>query len=76
MWTHIALLLLSIIGAAIVIAYNGMIWFILVIMLVTANDTFAYIFGKKYGKTQLISLSPNKTWEGFIGGLFSTIVMG
>ena len=38
-----------------------------------SNDVFAYIFGKLFGKTQLISLSPNKTVEGFVGGLFATI---
>ena len=42
-------------------------------MLVITNDIFAYVFGKLYGKTKLIELSPNKTWEGFIGGFFSSL---
>ncbi len=42
-------------------------------LMVIMNDIFAYIFGIKYGKTQLIELSPKKTWEGFIGGAFSSI---
>ena len=29
-----------------------------------------------FGKTRLIKLSPKKTWEGFIGGAFSTIIFG
>lgn len=31
-------------------------------------DTFAYIFGKTLGKHKISKISPNKTWEGFIGG--------
>ena len=29
---------------------------------------FAYFAGKNFGKTQLIPVSPRKTWEGLIGG--------
>lgn len=36
----------------------------------------AYVFGFFFGKTPLIKLSPKKTWEGFIGGGFSTVVFG
>ena len=39
------------------------------------NDIFAYVFGKLFGKTPLIALSPRKTWEGFIGGWLSTLVL-
>ena len=41
---------------------------------VMINDVMAYVFGKTFGRTQLIKLSPNKTWEGFIGGGISTII--
>jgi phosphatidate cytidylyltransferase len=40
------------------------------------NDIMAYIFGFFFGKTPLIQLSPKKTWEGFIGGGFATVVFG
>jgi phosphatidate cytidylyltransferase len=36
----------------------------------------AYMFGFFFGKTRLIKLSPKKTWEGFIGGAFSTVLFG
>jgi phosphatidate cytidylyltransferase len=35
----------------------------------------AYVFGYSMGKHKLIELSPKKTWEGFIGGLFSTLII-
>ncbi len=42
---------------------------------VWVSDTFAYLFGKFIGKHKLNpSISPNKTWEGFIGGIFATII--
>ena len=56
------------------LAFEGMIWFLIPASLVIVNDIFAYIFGFFFGRTPLIKLSPKKTWEGFIGGLFSTLI--
>ncbi len=48
-----------------------------VFLLVWTNDTFAYISGNLFGKHKLIErISPNKTWEGFFGGFFITILVG
>ena len=47
--------------------FEGLIWFIMPIMMVVMNDVMAYMFGFFMGKTPLIKLSPKKTWEGFIG---------
>lgn len=41
------------------------------------NDTFAYLSGRIAGKTKLFErISPNKTWEGTIGGAVFTILAG
>lgn len=44
--------------------------------MIVINDVWAYIFGFFFGRTPLIKLSPKKTWEGFIGGGFATVVFG
>lgn len=41
------------------------------------NDTFAYVFGRLLGKNKLApSISPGKTWEGFIGGALMAVIAG
>jgi phosphatidate cytidylyltransferase len=47
---------------------------LLVTILVIAFDGFSQIIGQVFGKTKLISVSPNKTVEGLVGGLALTIV--
>ncbi len=48
-----------------------------VFILIWANDSFAYIIGKRFGKRKLIErISPKKTIEGFIGGLVLTYAVG
>ena len=38
-------------------------------LLIWVNNSFAYLFGKRWGKTPLfIKVSPKKSWEGFLGG--------
>ncbi|KAK8796088.1 hypothetical protein WA171_004052 [Blastocystis sp. BT1] len=59
---------------------DGLIWFVLPVMTVAWNDTMAYfcgmLWGHKFIKKPLTSLSPNKSWEGFIGGGLCTIIIG
>ncbi|XP_010469160.1 PREDICTED: phosphatidate cytidylyltransferase 5, chloroplastic-like [Camelina sativa] len=40
---------------------------------IIASDTFAFLGGKAFGKTPLISISPKKTWEGALAGLVGCI---
>lgn len=43
-------------------------------ILIWANDTFAYLSGRFFGRTKLFErISPKKTWEGSIGGGILTI---
>ena len=49
-------------------------WFVLIVEL---NDVLQYIWGKTCGKHPIAPrVSPNKTWEGFIGGTLTAIAIG
>lgn len=40
------------------------------------NDVAQYVWGKSLGRHKIIpEVSPNKTWEGFLGGVVTTTVM-
>jgi phosphatidate cytidylyltransferase len=76
-YTHLALLIIVIQSNLMIQnVFEGLIWFLLPVSLIICNDIMAYMFGFFFGKTRLIKLSPKKTWEGFIGGAFSTIIFG
>jgi phosphatidate cytidylyltransferase len=47
-----------------------------VFILIWSNDSFAYLIGKNFGKIKLLNrISPNKTVEGFIGGMVACFIM-
>lgn len=47
------------------------------LLLIWTNDTMAYFIGKTWGKRKLFErISPKKTWEGTIGGLIFTVIIG
>ncbi|KAL7306530.1 hypothetical protein TKK_0001223 [Trichogramma kaykai] len=76
-WTHVALLIVVTQSYLIIQnIFEGLIWFIVPVSMIVINDVMAYVFGFFFGRTPLIKLSPKKTWEGFIGGGFSTVGLG
>jgi len=47
-----------------------------ILILTVFNDYAQFLFGKSLGKHKIIpKVSPNKTWEGFIGGVIATTIM-
>jgi len=52
-------------------------WHYLLAIMVFAwsNDSFAYLFGRFFGKHKLFErISPKKTWEGFFGGMAGVVL--
>ena len=46
-------------------------------VIIWANDVFAYLVGSLIGKHKLCErISPNKSWEGFIGGMAGALIAG
>lgn len=52
---------------------SGGIGLVLYLLFMTQfNDVNQYVWGKAFGKHKIIpKVSPNKTWEGFLGGMFT-----
>ena len=52
-------------------------WLMLVLPIIWAGDTGAYSIGSVYGKHKMTPrLSPKKSWEGYVAGLFTSIAIG
>lgn len=52
----------------------GLVFFLLLIT--ELNDVAQYIWGKSFGKNKITpQVSPNKTWEGAIGGFITTFLV-
>ncbi|MGE7766418.1 phosphatidate cytidylyltransferase [Peribacillus sp. NPDC096540] len=55
----------------------GLIYILLALFTIWATDSGAYFIGKSLGKRKLWpEISPNKTVEGFFGGIFSALIVG
>ncbi len=47
------------------------------IFVVQLSDVMQYVWGKLLGRTKIApTLSPSKTWEGFVGGVLSATLVG
>ena len=48
-----------------------------ILILTWTFDSFAYLFGSRYGRNKILpKISPKKSWEGFFGGYISTLIIG
>ena len=46
-----------------------------ILILTWTFDSFAYLFGSRYGKNKILpKISPKKSWEGFFGGYILTLI--
>jgi phosphatidate cytidylyltransferase len=55
---------------------GGLGMLLCILILTVFNDFAQFFFGKSFGKHKIIpKVSPNKTWEGFIGGVVATTIM-
>ena len=52
---------------------NGRTLLLFLVFVVELSDVLQFIWGKSIGRHKIIpSVSPNKTWEGFVGGVVTT----
>ena len=65
-WTYIVLLRALPTGSLVLFTLFACTW---------GCDVMAYLVGRKFGRNKLCELvSPNKTWEGFIGGAMGSML--
>lgn len=51
-------------------------YLVLIFLISISTDVGAYVFGKLLGGPKIIkTISPNKTWAGFLGGIITTITI-
>ena len=62
------------IGETDAVSHLGRSWLLFALLTTFAVDTGAYLVGRIVGRRPMVpSISPNKTWEGSIGGFASAV---
>ncbi len=55
---------------------GGRALLLFIVFITEMNDVFQFTWGKLLGKFKILpKVSPNKTWEGLIGGILTTVVV-
>ena len=55
---------------------NGQYLLLTLLCIIWVNDTAAYLIGTKFGKNKIFpKVSPKKSWEGALGGVFFSIIL-
>ena len=56
---------------------GGRALLLFIVFITEMNDNFQFTWGKLLGRYKIIpKVSPNKTWEGLIGGVITTMIVG
>ena len=56
---------------------GGRALLLFIVFITEMNDNFQFTWGKLLGRYKIIpKVSPNKTWEGLIGGVITTVIVG
>lgn len=55
---------------------NGRALLLFLVFVTEISDVLQYVWGKTFGRRKILpSVSPNKTWEGFLGGITTTVLI-
>lgn len=72
--SHLAYLLVLPASETFIAGGAGLVLYL--VFLTQFNDVSQYVWGKMLGKHKIIpKVSPNKTWEGFLGGVMTTTLL-
>ncbi len=56
---------------------RGLLLIAFLVLVVQSSDVLQYVWGKLFGEHRIApTLSPSKTWEGFLGGIVTATVLG